>query len=307
MPNNITNLFQTKVVPKLYDQFQFGTTSSWMENNAIGVDYKGGKYVQMHAIDVDGLGDYDRNLGFPRGNIIGEKQQFEMTMDRGREFLIDAADNDETGFLLNVAAAMKKFQKKWVIPEVDSYRYSTIYKEVAKKKAANILTGNITAASITDQLIDDIAQMRDIYGDEPLMIIMSGLTQRYFGRDFDRNLSVIDFMAGNVHTKVKSLDGDPIKIVPSARFKTKYTFFDGTTSGEEAGGFEAASDALDMKWMIIPQSAPVAVGKIDKARVFDPDTYQGAHAWKTDYRLFHDLWMTQEACNTTLIRTGNIV
>lgn len=306
MSNTLTNLFQTKVVPGLYNKYYAGLTSGWMENNAIGVEYRGGKYVTMHELDVDGLGNYDRNLGYPGGNITGSKQQFEMTMDRGREFKIDAADNDETGFLVTTAAAMMKFQEKWVIPEVDSYRYSKIFKEVSTKASANVLDTAISAASITDQLADDITSLRDKIGDTPLVIIMSGLTQKYFGREFVHNLDYTDLRMGNLTTKVRSLDGDPFTIVPSARLKSAYEFLDGIQESQKAGGFKAAAAAKDIKWIITPATGPVAVGKIDKMRVFTPDEYQQADAWKTDYRLYHDLWMPQDVCNNTIIRTGAI-
>lgn len=306
MSNTLTNLFQTKVVPGLYNKYYVGLTSGWMENNAIGVEYRGGKYVTMHELDVDGLGNYDRNLGYPGGNITGSKQQFEMTMDRGREFKIDAADNDETGFLVTAAAAMMKFQEKWVIPEVDSYRYSKIFKEVSTKASANVLDTAISAASITDQLADDITSLRDKIGDTPLVIIMSGLTQKYFGREFVHNLDYTDLRMGNLTTKVRSLDGDPFTIVPSARLKSAYEFLDGIQESQKAGGFKAAASAKDIKWIITPATGPVAVGKIDKMRVFTPDEYQQADAWKTDYRLYHDLWMPQDVCDNTIIRTGAI-
>ena len=306
MSNTLSQLYQTKVVPGLYNQYFAGLTTGWMENNAIGVEYTGGKYVIMHELDVDGLGNYDRNLGYPRGNITGSKQQFELTQDRGREFVIDAADNDETGFLVTGAAAMAKFQQKWVIPEVDSYRYSTIYKTVKTKAAANILEEAITATDITDMLADDITKLRDSIGSTPIVIVMSGITQKYFGREFDHALDYMAFISGALHTKVKSLDGDPFMVVPSARLKSAYDYNDGVTTGQEKGGFKAASDAKDIKWMIMPMTAPVAVGKIDKMRAFTPDEYQQANAWKVDYRLYHDLWMTQDACNNTIIRTGDI-
>lgn len=306
MSNTLSNLYQQKVVPGLYQQYFQGLTSAWMENNAIGVEYTGGKYVIMHEMDVDGLGSYDRNLGFPRGNITGTKKQYELTMDRGREFLIDSADNDETGFLVNGATVMAKFQQKHVIPEVDSYRYSKIYKEVSTNAAANVIDTAITAATITDTLLEDLSKMRDICGSTPLVIIMSGLTQGHFGKDFTRNLDYVQFARGELFTKVKAVDGNPIQIVPSARLKTAYDYKDGITSGQEAGGFAPASAAKDIKWIITPVTAPIAVGKIDKMRAFSPDEYQQADAWKVDYRLYHDLWMTPEACEFTLIRTGDI-
>lgn len=306
MGNVLTNLFQTKVQPGLYKQFYIGATSSWMERNAGQVEYHGGKYVYITEMTVDGLGDYDRNLGYPRGSVNGSKVPFEMTKDRGREFLIDAADNDETGFLVTGASVMAEFQRTHVIPEVDSYRYSQIYAQTLVGAAGNIDDTAIAAASITDTLNDDIAEIKDAVGDIPLMIIMSGLTRKYFGREFERLLSLTDLLQGNIKTQVLNIDGNPLITVPSARLKTAYTYSDGVSAGQEAGGFAAAGGAKDMKWMIIPSNGPMALGKIDKMRAFSPDEYQSANAWKVDYRLYHDLWMTKNAYNNTRIRTGSI-
>lgn len=309
MGNTLSNLVQTKVQPGLYKQYVAGSKTSWMEANARGVDYKGGKYVMMHSLEVQGLGDYDRNLGFPRGSITGDKKQYELTKDRGREFLIDAADNDETGFLVNAASVMAEFQRSHVIPEIDCFRYSKIYKIMSEGAyAANVIDTNISKATIVKTLLADIAKVRDEMGtDVPLVITMSGLTQMLLGDEFIHNLDYAEFRAGALHTKVKAIDGDPIMIVPSARLKTAYTFNDGKTEGQQAGGFAAVEDAVEMKWIIMPVTAPIAVAKIDNMRAFDPNEFQQAHAWKVDYRIFHDLWMMPDAQRCTIIRTGDIV
>lgn len=308
MGNALSNLVQTKIVPGLYKQFIAGATTSWMEGNATGVEYNGGKYVLMHELTVDGLGDYDKNLGYPRGSIAGAKKQYELTMDRGREFLIDAADNDETGFLVNVANVMAEFQRSHVIPEVDCYRYSKMYDIMSNGDySANVSNSAITKASITETLLDDIADVQDEMGtDVPLVVIMSGQTQKYFGREFTQSLDMIKFQRGQIYTKVKGVDGNPFVIVPSARLKSGYDFKDGVTSGQTAGGYSAKSDAKDVKWIITPANGPIAIAKIDKMRAFSPEEYQSAYAWKTDYRLFHDLWMLPDAQRCTLIRTGDI-
>lgn len=309
MGNVLSNLYQQKIVPGLYHQYFAGLTSAWMENNAVGVEYNGGKYVIMHEMSIGGLGNYDRELGYPRGAITGSKKQYELTMDRGREFLIDAADNDETGFLVNGQSVMLQFQQDWVIPEVDSYRYSKLYADLVASDYAsdNVIATAIDADTILHTLIDDIATIRDNVGvSTPLVVIMSGLTQKYLGREFTHNLDYANFRVGGMNTKVKVLDGDPIVTVPSARLKTAYDFLDGTTTGETNGGFTPKSDANDMKWIITPITGPVAVGKIDKMRAFTPDEYQQANAWKIDYRLYHDLWMFDKALQATVIRTGAI-
>lgn len=307
MSHKVTELYQTKIVPRLYQQYLQGCYTSFMENNAIGVDYTGGKYVTMQEMHVDGLGNYDRNLGFTRGNVSGSKKQYEMTMDRGREFLIDVADSDETGFLMTAGSVMSAFQNEQVIPEIDAYRMGKVFDIVSTEASENVNAEEIDSKEITYLLADDIAELRDRIGNVPLVIMMSGLTQKYLGREFMHNLDYVNFAKGSLNTKVKSLDGDPFMIVPSSRMKSAYTFLDGLTAGQEAGGFTVADGAKDMKWIIMPATAPIAVAKIDKTRVFDPNTYQGAHAWKTDYRIYHDLWMTPKGYENTIIRTGDIV
>lgn len=308
MGNALSNLFQTKVAPGLYRQYVAGATTSWMENNARGVEYNGGKYVLMHELSVDGLGDYDRNLGYPRGVITGSKKQYELKMDRGREFLIDAADNDETGFLVSGANVMAEFQRSHVIPEIDCFRYAKMYDIMSTGEySGNVSDEAIAAADITDTLLDDIAEVQDEMGtDIPLVVIMSGKVQKYFGRDFTRDLDMVQFQRGTLYTKVKAIDGNPFIIVPSARLKSKYDFKDGVTTGQTEGGYAANASAEDIKWIITPMTAPVAIAKIDKMRAFTPDEYQMAHAWKVDYRIYHDLWMMPDAQRCTVIRTGNI-
>ena len=73
--------------------------------------------------------------------------------------------------------------------------------------------------------------------------------------------------------------------------KTSYKFNDGSTSGQEKGGFEAAEDAQDINWIICPRTAPIAVSRTDKVRIFDPETFQKKRAWAADYRKYHDLWV----------------
>ena len=309
MSNALSNLVQTKVSPGLYKQYIAGAKSSWMEVNARGVEYRGGKYVLMHELEVQGLGDYDRNLGFPRGNITGSKKQYELTQDRGREFLIDAADNDETGFLVNAASVMAEFQRAHVIPEIDCYRYSKMYgiMSAGSYASTNVKADDISKAKIVETLIADIAAVQDEMGtDVPLTITMSGIVQQYLGQEFVHNLDYADFTAGALHTKVRAIDGNPIIIVPSARLKTAYDFYDGVTNGQEAGGFKASTSAKDMKWIITPVTAPIAIAKIDNMRAFDPTEYQQAHAWKVDYRIFHDLWMLPDGQRCTIIRTGDL-
>ena len=153
-------------------------------------------------------------------------------------------------------------------------------------------------------LLDDIAKIRDeIGGTAELVITMSGLVTPLLdmSKEIQKKLDVGDFKKGEVSMKVKSLDGCPILPVPSARMKTAYTFYDGETTGQEAGGFKPAEGAKAINWIIMPRNVPIAVSKTDVTRIFDPMTNQQAHAWKIDYRKYHDLWIPANKFNAIMV------
>ncbi|WP_413894734.1 hypothetical protein [Clostridioides sp. ZZV14-6105] len=65
-------------------------------------------------------------------------------------------------------------------------------------------------------------------------------------------------------------------------------------SGQTTGDFKEGPKALDINWLITPSSAPIAISKTDKPRIFTPDQNQSADAYKIDYRKYHDLWLLDE-------------
>lgn len=271
-------------------------TSGWMDANAGQVIYNGGKEVKIPKMNMDGLGDYDRANGFAQGSITLEYETKTMTQDRGRTFMLDSMDVNESNFVANATNAMGQFQKTKVVPEIDAYRYSKIAALAIAGKVAS--GGNtIDETNVLKLLKADITAIEDIVGDIPLVITMSTPIAAILDQNekISKRLDVTEFTKGDVVTKVKSFDGHPIVKVPSARMKTSYTFYDGKTGGQTAGGFVAAEDAKDINWIITPMYAPIAVNKTDKVRIFDPNTNQDADAWKLDYRKYHDLWIMDEA------------
>ena len=271
-------------------------TSGWMDANAGQVIYNGGKEVKIPKMNMDGLGDYDRSNGFAQGAITLEYETKTMTMDRGRTFMLDSMDVNESNFVANATNVMGQFQATKVVPEIDAYRYSKIASLAIAGKVAS--GGNTVAEDNVLQLLKaDITAIEDIVGDIPLVITMATTIASLLDQNekISKRLDVTDFNKGDITTKVKSFDGHPIIKVPSARMKTSYTFYDGKTTGQTNGGFVAASDAKNINWIITPMYAPIAVNKTDKMRIFDPNINQDADAWKLDYRKYHDLWIMDEA------------
>jgi len=269
-------------------------TSGWMELNDDLVKYESGSEVKIPKLDMDGLADYDRQNGFADGDVNLTWETRELTMDRGRRFTFDEQEVNDTNFILTASSVMGGFQNRKVIPEIDAYRYSTI---AAGAIAGNHASGGYVPAeeTILSQLYYDIAAVQDVVGDDtPLVITMSIPVAALFDLNdkLSRSVNTTEFEQGDLKFKVKSLNGQhPIIRAGSGRMKTSYLFKDGTTAGQEAGGFVPAADAKDINWIICPRKAPIAVSRTDKMRIFDPETYQAKRAWAMDYRKYHDLWI----------------
>ena len=105
-------------------------TSGWMEANAGQVKYSGGNEIKIPRITMNGLGDYDRELGFTPGAVTLTYQTETLTMDRDRTFMIDAMDVDETNFVVTAGAVMGEFPDiGGVIPSVGVFASRGIFRE----------------------------------------------------------------------------------------------------------------------------------------------------------------------------------
>ena len=179
-----------------------------------------------------------------------------------------------------------EFQRTKVVPEVDAYRISKI---AQMTPAANRTVYTPAAGTILKKMQEDIGAVRDEIGsDEQLVMLVSTPVSTILNTstELGKKLDVTDFMRGEITTKVKSLDGVPLLVVPSARMNSRITLL---ANGK--GGFAKAEGAAAINYIILPRRAPIAVSKTDNMRLFDPNTWQKAHAWHMDYRKFHDLWI----------------
>lgn len=288
MANTIeyAKVFQTELDTQMIAEL----TTGWMDGNAKMAKYAGGNEIKIPSIAMSGLGDYSRSSGYVEGDVTLSWETMSMTQDRGRGFTLDAMDVDESGFVLAAGTVMGEFQRTKVVPEVDAYRISRIV-TLADDRVRSYAPAT---SSILAELKADIAAVQDKIGEnEPLVCMISIAVASLLDNNeaVAKHLTVSEFERGGITLRVKTLDTVPLLRIPSARMKTAYDFADGTTTGQEAGGFAAAEDAVGINWIICAKAAPIAVCKTDTVRVFDPVTYQKANAWHIDYRKYHDLWI----------------
>lgn len=286
----MAQLFQTQLDRQIIQD----ATSNFLEMNAGQVQYNGGDTVKIPTISMDGMGDYDRANGYVDGSVTLKYDSYQMTQDRGRAFNLDAMDVNESNFIATAGNVMGEFQRLKVIPEIDSYRWSTIF-QTAKKISGHVTEYTPAKADILDALDDDIQKVEDKAGSRNgLVIVMNTLTSGILNKAIDKRLDPVTFTSGQIHTEVLGYNDIPIIKVSSDRMKSLYTKYDGKTEGQEKGGIVPADNAVQINWLIFPQFAPIAVSKMDTIRIFDPATYQKATAWHIDYRRFHDIWIPKQ-------------
>jgi hypothetical protein len=89
--------------------------------------------------------------------------------------------------------------------------------------------------------------------------------------------------------KIEMYDNMKLVRVPRTRFYTQITLQDGTTAGQEAGGYvKTASTGRDLNFVVVHPSAVLSPVKINAPRIFSPEINQDADAYKFQLRIYHD-------------------
>lgn len=272
-----------------------GAVTGWMDSNAGQVKYAGGAEVKIPKMNVQGLADYDRDNGYTRGAVKLEYETRTMTQDRGREFILDAMDVEETNFVATASAVMGEFQRDYVIPEIDAYRLSAIATEAIGAEVAGMVqygyVPGATGTSALRKVKEGIAAIRSLGYSGPLVVHATDTFILELELELAGKITTVDFKKGGIITKVPAVDQVPIIPTPENRMYTAITIYDGQTEGQKDGGYVKGSTAKEINFEIMPRTTPLAISKQDKVRIFDPDTYQGANAWSLDYRRYHDIWV----------------
>ncbi len=293
MANTIeyAKLFQTELDKIAIQEALTG----WMDANAGQVKYSGGNEVKIPKLSVDGLANYGRtgNAGFVDGDVSFSYETKTMTQDRGRKFVIDANDVDETGFVLTASNIMGEFQRTKVIPEIDAYRLSKLVTTaIGIANDANVEYGYTPAnATVIAKIKAGIKRIRENGYNGELVIHANYDTVTEIEIAALGKLSSVTFSQGGINTQVPVIDGCPVIATPQNRMYSAITLYDGKSEGQKSGGYIKGATALDVNFIIVPRTTPIAVSKQDNMRIFDPSTYQSANAWSMDYRRYHDIWV----------------
>jgi hypothetical protein len=285
--NNIA--LASKYLPILDEIYKAGSKTAILDTLAEQIRFDGAKIAYLYGADPVGLSAYSRNEGFVPGDVDGAWQPYEITQDRGRSFMVDVMDNDET-LGMAFGTLLGEFERTEVIPEIDAYRFA---KYAAAATGTNKVTETLSAAAATITSIDNATAVLDdkevpyegrilFVTPNTYKLIKGGVTRMIMNGD------------ANVDYNVEMYNDMRVITVPSGRFHTAVTINAPTTS-DGVGGFTAGGQV--MNYMIVHPSAVMQLVKHNIPRIFSPEVNQEADAWKLNYRIYHDAWVKTNKVN----------
>lgn len=191
--------------------------------------------IVVPKLEMDGLGDYDRNSGYLDGDVTLTNETVKYNYERGRKLKTDTIDNEETGGVI-MANLSSEFLRTKVIPEVDAVRYATYS----------------SLENITDVAEDGIEYKT---GEAVLNALQEAMTKldddevpeegRYL-RISPTLLSMAEFVSRTTNNDILK-KFTQVKKVPQSRFLTKIELRSGKDAdGERIGGYKKVADKYEL-------------------------------------------------------------
>lgn len=268
MPNSI-ELFKS-YIPMLDEVYKNAALTSVLDGAAeLARQGVNANELIIPKISMDGLANYSRNSGYVSGDVTLTNETVKCNFDRGRMFTVDYLDNEETAGIAYGRLASEFIRTK-VVPELDAFRLATYAGIPGIGKASGALA---TGANVVSALRDASNKMDEdeVPAEERYLFITPTLISLVEDLDTTKSRAVLERFAKVVR-------------VPQTRFYTAIDQNDGTTSGQEAGGYKKGSDAKNINFMVIHKPAVIQFQKHVAPKVITPETNQDGDAWKFGYR-----------------------
>ena len=177
--------------------------------------------IVIPKLDMDGLGDYDRNSGYVNGDVTMTNETVQFNYDRGRKFSIDNMDDEETAGLAFGKLASEFIRTK-VVPEQDAFRFAKYASLAGTKTKETLATGAEVLAAL--QAATSAMDNSEVPSENRHLFVTPALLVAAQNVDTNKSRDILGAFAS-------------VTKVPTARFMTMVGLLDGSTSGETAGGF----------------------------------------------------------------------
>ena len=228
--------------------------------------------IVVPKLSMDGLADYSRNSGYVKGDVTLTNETVQFNYDRGRKFDVDAMDNEETAGLA-FGKLSSEFIRTRVVPEMDAFRFATYAGTagISKATAATYSTGADWLAAL--QEAQSTMDNDEVPEENRILYITPTGYNAVMNVDTTKSKEVLASFSQIIK-------------VPQSRFYTAIELLDGTTSGEEAGGYAKATAGKDINFMIIHKPALLQYPKHVVNKVISPEQNQESDGWLFFYRAY---------------------
>ena len=268
-----------KFLPLLDEVYKRESLSSVLDTDNARVMWSGADTVKIMKLSTVGMGSYSRNAGYVPGDMTGAWESHQVTLDRGRNYLLDALDNESSMNIL-AAQALNEIERVQVIPEIDAYTFSALAGKsgITIATAADITVGTTDVPALVQtaeqQLDDDEVpyEGRILFASPKAYAGLKSKITRYVANS-DRE----------INTNFEYFDDMRVIRVPQNRFYTAITLAAASASSD-AGGYSKATGAKDINFMIVHPSAVLKVMKHYVPRMFNPEQVYTADAFVMNMR-----------------------
>ena len=236
--------------------------------------------IVIPKMSLDGLADYSRNSGYVRGDVTLTNETVAFNYDRGRQFVVDAMDDEETAGIA-FGKLSSEFIRTKVVPEMDAFCFAELASH-AGTTVSEALADNdaiVNAVHTAMLAMDD----EEVTEEGRYLFCTPAVKGALDLQDSYKSRAIIERFAA-------------IIAVPQGRFYTKIDLKTGG-AGQTAGGYAKADDGLNIDFMIVEKSAVIKYPKHTVDKVFSPDEVQDIDGWKFNYRAYGlvDVYENKEA------------
>ncbi len=282
MSNTINNA--SRYASELDKMIVQESKTGFLADGKFKAKFKGAKTVYLPQLDFDGLGNYDRATGYSKGDTNFNYVAYELTKERSKQIVIDAQEADESGISSLAGKVVGEYTRTKVNPEIDAHVLSTLYGVANDSNNVDAFVED-NAVELMLQCINN-AEAASGYTNESMIAFVDPVMYAALmtSEKLQHNITVTDFEQGDVDLKVKCINGCAIIPVAADRMRSEYEFND--------NGFVATESATGIKAIVMPKSAASLVKKVDKVDIYSPDMVQDMDAYKINFRLYYDCFVT---------------
>ena len=251
----------------------------WSNENTRKYKIVDAKTIKIPLLSTGGRVNGDRTkIGDFSQNFSNEWETKTLTNHRIWQTLVHPQDVNQTNMVASISNITKVMNETQKFPELDAMMFSTIYSLRNAQKAITAETADLTANTVLtkfDAMMDAM--------DEALVPVSGRILycDTYTKTLIDNAIAIVrnngdKKLARNV-SRIEEVD---IVSVPTALFKTEYTFNDGKTSGQTDGGFVAKSTAKDIAMILLHPSAILPIVSYSFAQLQPPSALsQGKYVY----------------------------